>query len=34
MRLNSESTLYVPKGSGDAYRQADGWKEAAKIVEE
>jgi hypothetical protein len=34
MKINAKSTLYVPKGSGDAYRQAKGWKEAAGIVEE
>lgn len=34
MTFNSKSTLYVPKGCGDAYRQAKGWNQAANIVEE
>lgn len=34
MSINQTSTLYVPKGSGDAYRRAKGWNRAAEIVEE
>ncbi|MBM6991869.1 MAG: leucine-rich repeat domain-containing protein [Prevotella sp.] len=32
--LQSTTTLYVPKGCGEAYRQAAGWNRAGKIVEE
>jgi hypothetical protein len=27
-------TLYVPRGSGDAYRAATGWNRAKEIIEE
>lgn len=33
-RVPSGATLYVPKGSGEAYRKADKWNNAKDIIEE
>ena len=32
--IHKNTTVYVPMGAAVAYRQADGWKRAAKIIEE
>lgn len=32
--INSTTTLYVPRGSGNAYRAAAGWNRAKEIIEE
>lgn len=34
LRISKRQTLYVPQGSGEAYRAAKGWKNAKEIVEE